>query len=315
MTDTDPTPRTDRDATDGGGTRTDGEEHVDEAVDGAPPAPDDGATRGDGRAVETDAEGPAVATADLHHGFGDVTVLDGVSLDVDAGSLAALVGPNGSGKSTLLRIVAGVLAPDGGRVDVAAGGIRPVGYLPQQPSFRPGFSVADTLGFYAGLLGPDAAAAVDVEGVLERVGLARVGDRRVEALSGGMTRLLGVAQALLGDPPVLVLDEPASGLDPAMSAHVYGTVRDVADEGRTVLLASHDLVSVERTADRVALLDRGRIVHDGDPGVLVDDADADDLTEVFLDAVAGAATADERASGAPPTVRADLDSTDGGGHR
>jgi ABC-type multidrug transport system ATPase subunit len=100
-----------------------------------------------------------------------------------------------------------------------------------------------------------------------------------------MTRLLGVAQALLGDPPVLVLDEPASGLDPAMSAHIYETIREVADEGRAVFVASHDLAAVERTADRVALLDRGRIILDGDPRELVADAGADGLDGVFLDAV------------------------------
>ena len=235
-------------------------------------------------AVSDDVD-PAVTVDGLTHGFGDVTVLDGVSLDVRAGSLVALVGPNGSGKSTLLRIVAGVLGPDGGHVDVAGSGVRPVGYLPQRPSFRPGFSVADTLGFYADLLGPERAEEVDVEEALARVGLGDTGDRRVEALSGGMTRLLGVAQALLGDPPVLVLDEPASGLDPAMSAHIYETIREVADEGRAVFVASHDLAAVERTADRVALLVRGRIILDGDPRELVADAGADGLDGVFLDAV------------------------------
>ncbi|WP_318570378.1 ABC transporter ATP-binding protein [Salinigranum marinum] len=228
---------------------------------------------------------PAVTVDGLSHGFGDVDVLDGVSLTVKAGSLVALVGPNGSGKSTLLRVVAGVLDPDGGRVDVAGSGVRPVGYLPQRPSFRPGFTVADTLGFYADLLGPEAASGVDVRAALEAVGLAEARNRRVEALSGGMTRLLGLAQALLGDPPVLVLDEPASGLDPAMSAHIYRTVREAADDGRAVFVASHDLAAIERTADRVALLDRGRIVRDGTPTELIDDAGVESLGEVFLDTV------------------------------
>jgi ABC-type multidrug transport system ATPase subunit len=174
---------------------------------------------------------------------------------------------------------------DGGRVDVDASGVRPVGYLPQRPSFRPGFTVADTLGFYADLLGPEAASEVDVRGALDAVGLGEARSRRVEALSGGMTRLLGLAQALLGDPPVLVLDEPASGLDPAMSAHIYRTVREAADAGRAVFVASHDLAAIERTADRVALLDRGRIVRDGTPSELIDDAGAESLGAVFLDAI------------------------------
>jgi ABC-type multidrug transport system ATPase subunit len=274
----------------------------------------------DGQAAPTDDRepdgssdlGPAVRVADLHRGFGEVTVVDGVSFEVDSGTLVSLVGPNGSGKSTLLRVVAGVLAAEGGRVDVAARGVRPVGYLPQQPSFRPGFSVADTLRFYADLLGPEAAEDVDVDAVLDQVGLAGVRGRNVEALSGGMTRLLGLAQALLGDPSVLVLDEPASGLDPAISAHIFETVRALADDGRAVLLASHDLVSVERTADRVLVLDRGTFVADGSPDELVRVADADGLVDVFLDAVSGEGDEDE---GQGPTVRTGLETGRDGGER
>jgi ABC-type multidrug transport system ATPase subunit len=272
----------------------------------------------DGQATSTDergpdessARGPAVSVADLHRGFGEVTVVDGVSFEVDPGTLVSLVGPNGSGKSTLLRVVAGVLAAERGRVDVAARGARPVGYLPQQPSFRPGFSVADTLRFYADLLSPEAAADVDVDAVLNQVGLAGVRGRNVEALSGGMTRLLGLAQALLGDPSVLVLDEPASGLDPAISAHIFETVRGLADDGRAVLLASHDLVSVERTADRVLVLDRGTFVADGSPDELVQGADADGLVDVFLDVVSG-----EGSEGQRPTVRTGLETGRDGGER
>jgi ABC-type multidrug transport system ATPase subunit len=252
--------------------------------------------------------GPVVTVADLRRGFGDVTVLDGVSLAIGPGTLVSLVGPNGSGKSTLLRIVAGVLAADEGRVDVTSRGVRPVGYLPQQPSFRAGFSVGDTLRFYADLLGPEAARDVDVEAVLDQVGLAEVRSRKVEALSGGMTRLLGLAQALLGDPAVLVLDEPASGLDPAISTHIFETVRALADDGRAVLLASHDLVSVERTADRVVVLDRGAFVAEGAPADLVEAADAEGLVDAFLGAVSGE-------TGGVPTVRTGLEAGRQGGGR
>ncbi|WP_152042583.1 ABC transporter ATP-binding protein [Salinigranum salinum] len=273
-------------------------------TDGATGDPHDGeSARDDARdddAAPAATVDPAVTVDELAHGFGDVTVLDGVSLAVEPGSLLSVVGPNGSGKSTLLRIVAGLLRPDGGRVDVDRRGVRPIGYLPQRPSFRPGFTVADTLAFYADLLGPDGGT--DVDEVLDQVGLAGVRNRNVEALSGGMTRLLGLAQALLGDPAVLVLDEPASGLDPAISAHIFETIRDVADDGRAVLLASHDLVAVERTADRVVLLDRGRFVVDGVPRELIADADADGLVDVFLSAVSD----DE--DGDRPTVRTGLQS-------
>jgi ABC-type multidrug transport system ATPase subunit len=274
-------------------------------TDGATGDPHDGEpARDDARsddAASAATVDPAVTVDDLARGFGDVTVLDGVSLAVEPGSLVSVVGPNGSGKSTLLRIVVGLLRPDDGRVDVVRRGVCPIGYLPQRPSFRPGFTVADTLAFYAELLGP--GGGTDVGEVLDQVGLAGVRNRNVEALSGGMTRLLGLAQALLGDPAVLVLDEPASGLDPAISAHIFETIRDVADDGRAVLLASHDLVAVERTADRVVLLDRGRFVVDGAPRELIADADADGLVDVFLSAVSD----DE--DGDRPRVRTGLPSS------
>jgi ABC-type multidrug transport system ATPase subunit len=277
------------------------------SADGAPPAAGTAAVEGPERAAAGaddagDAAPSALVVEDVARGFGAVTVLDGVSLAVARGSLAAVVGPNGSGKSTLLRIAAGVLAPDAGRVAVREGGVRPLGYLPQAPSFRPGFTAADTLRFYADLLGPEAAAAVDVRAALDRVGLGDAADRRVEALSGGMTRLLGLAQAMLGDPPVVVLDEPASGLDPAMSERVYATLRGLADDGRAVLVASHDLGAVERTADRVALLDRGGVVAAGAPEEFVAARGAADLVEAFLDAVgaAGAGSAGTVRTGARP---------------
>lgn len=195
--------------------------------------------------------------------FGEVAALADVSVEIAGGSVVALVGPNGSGKTTLLRILAGLLAPTGG--DVTYEGppaVRPLGYLPQTPAFRPGYTAAETAAFYARLVGDDPAE------LLERVGLGDVSDRRVEALSGGMTRLLGIAQALAGDPPVLSLDEPASGLDPVMRRRVFEIVEALADDGHAVVVTSHDLPSVERTADRVVVLDRGAVVASGTPAVL-----------------------------------------------
>ncbi|MFC7128794.1 ABC transporter ATP-binding protein [Haloferax chudinovii] len=238
--------------------------------------------------AEPDAEGgrPAVAATDLRHAFGDVGVLDGVSLSVAPGEIVALVGPNGSGKSTLLRFLARVRAPDEGTVTVGStdtgGGRARVGYLPQQPGFRAGFSAADTLEFYAQFVDED----VDVAGVLERVGLADAAGRRVGALSGGMTRLLGLGRALVGDPAVVVLDEPASGLDPGMVERLFDIVSDLADAGIAVVLSSHNLGPVERTADRVVVLDGGRFVADGDPRAVVESVGAADLQTAFGDLVA-----------------------------
>ncbi|GGC61660.1 ABC transporter ATP-binding protein [Haloferax sulfurifontis] len=228
---------------------------------------------------------PAIAAADLSHAFGDVDVLDGVSLSVASGEIVALVGPNGSGKSTLLRFLARVRAPDEGTVTVAstdAGGRARVGYLPQQPGFRAGFSAADALEFYAQFVDED----VNVAEVLERVGLADAADRRVGALSGGMTRLLGLGRALVGDPAVVVLDEPASGLDPGMVERLFDIVSALADAGVAVVLSSHNLGPVERTADRVVVLDGGRFVADDDPRAVVESVGAADLQTAFGDLVA-----------------------------
>ncbi|WP_338741649.1 ABC transporter ATP-binding protein [Haloplanus salilacus] len=216
---------------------------------------------------------------DVTRRFGDVTALSDVSVDVARGEVVALVGPNGSGKTTLLRVLAGLLDPTEGAVGYEGpSAVRPIGYLPQEPTFRPGFTALETARFYARLVGADPVA------LLDRVGLEAVADRRVEALSGGMTRLLGIAQALTGDPPVLALDEPASGLDPSMSRLVFDVVETLGDEGHAVVVTSHDLPLVERSADRVVVLDRGAVVATGTPAELRDRT-GDSLQDAFASLV------------------------------
>ena len=259
------------------------------------------ATGADSGSVE-----PVARIERVGHAFDGLEVLDDVSLDLRPGSAVALIGPNGAGKTTLLRIVAGLLRPDAGRVRIRDGrgssagvsevrrpgraggeeagarGARSVGYLPQSPSFRPRFSVYETLEFYADLVpGP-----VDVDAALERVGLAGVRDRRVAALSGGMLRLLGVAQAVVGDPPLVVLDEPTGDLDPAMTDHVFEAVESLAEAGTAVLHATHDLTGAAR-ADEVAFLDAGRLVFAGPPEEFVSETGAASLPEAFLSQVRG----------------------------
>ncbi len=240
---------------------------------------------------------PLLEASNVNRSYGDVDVLEGVSLTVDAGEVVALIGPNGAGKSTLIRVLTGIEPPTAGSVDY--GGpetARPVGYLPQQPAFRPGFTARETLAYYGSLVGDDEGVAR--EG-LARVGLEAAADRPVEALSGGMTRLLGIAQATVGDPPVVVLDEPGSGLDPGMSVHVFEVAAELADEGRGVLLSSHDLELVERNADRVVVIDRGRIVEAGPPEEITERRSAPSLLDAFELAVAGEAGTVELVEGSP----------------
>jgi len=252
---------------------------------------------------------PVVSLSDVHMGFGDVTILDDCSVSIESGELVALVGPNGSGKTTFLELLAGIRRPNAGTVSRSAPpsrrladdieSRRDVAYLPQSPSFRPGFTAAETLQFYASLAG----TSIDPETALGRVGLASAADRRVGALSGGMTRLLGIAQALVGNPPLVVLDEPTSGLDPEMADHIFATVRDVVDEDRAVVVASHDLAGVERVADRVIVLADGAIELDGSPADLRAETGVETLRDVF----AALATSSDHDRVVPPAEAAATD--------
>ena len=228
---------------------------------------------------------PILTIEELEHTYGRVTVLDDVSFDVDAGDVTAIIGPNGSGKTTLIRAVVGLHEPSGGTVHYRGpDATRPIGYLQQRPAFRPGQTVREALTFYAALVGETETDAMDR---LERVGLAAAADRSVEALSGGMTRLVGIAQATVGDPPLVVLDEPASGLDPGMSVRIFEVAAELTAAGTAVLLSSHNLSLVERTADRVALLDDGSVAQLGTPADIRAELGTDSLLEAFESAVTG----------------------------
>ena len=226
---------------------------------------------------------PVLEIDSVSKSFGPIEVLSDVSVTLFPGDVVAVVGPNGSGKTTLLRTIVGDLNPSTGDVLYTGPSVgRPIGYLPQRSTFRPGFTAGETLSFYASL-----ADGPSPEALLERVGLVDAGSRNVEALSGGMSRLLGIAQAMIGDPPVIVLDEPASGLDPNMSAAVFDTAEEVAEGGKTVVLSSHDLSLVETTADVVVVLSRGSVAAMDAPEELYRRFDVDSLRGV-LDSVAEA---------------------------
>ncbi len=253
---------------------------------------DDDATTGEGETV--------LEATDLGHAFGDVGVFSGVDVSLSAGTVTAVVGPNGSGKTTLLRGILGLFAPDSGEVTltVEPEADRRIGYVPQNPAFRDQFTVEETLRFYASLLDAD----VDVSAVLDRIGLSAVRDRRVAALSGGMVRLLGIGQAILGRPPVVVFDEPTGDLDPRMTEYVFDVIADLADDGMAVLLATHDL-SGAADADSVLLLDRGSIRARGSPADLRARTDGDDLRAAFLSLTGGDPSDDD--SGGPRPVSVD----------
>jgi ABC-type multidrug transport system ATPase subunit len=213
-------------------------------------------------------------------------VLDSVTLDVGPG-VTAVVGPNGSGKSTMLGLLAGAAEPTTGTVSVTdPSGPKPVGYLPQRVPFRDGFTARETLAFYARLVDADPDAA------LERVGLSDAAERPVEALSGGMRRLLGIAQATVGTPPLVVLDEPTSGLDPGMRERAFRTATRAATDGTAVVLSSHDLELVDDHADGVVLLAGGQVAAAGSRGDLLDDYDVASVDELYRAVVGESVAAD-----------------------
>jgi len=199
--------------------------------------------------------------------FGPVTAVREVSFRAPAGQVTGLLGPNGSGKTTTLRATLGLVRPTAGTVLI--GGLayrnlprprRIVGAMLEATGFHPGRRARDHLRVLAA-----AADVADqrVDEVLDQVGLAGAEGRRVRGFSLGMKQRLGLAAALLGDPQVLLLDEPANGLDPAGIAWLRGLLRGLADEGRTILIASHVLGEVAQTADRVVIVSAGRLRFDG----------------------------------------------------
>jgi len=200
--------------------------------------------------------------------YGPRLAVDRVSLQVEAGEVMGLLGPNGSGKTTILRILTGYLLPSSGTariagldvVDDALAARARVGYVPEDVPLYGWMSVREFLAFMARLKGLAGQAATgSVEAVVERLGLGDVRRILIGKLSRGYRQRVAIAQALLGDPALLILDEPTNGLDPRQIIEMRGYIRALAGE-RTVLVTSHILGEIERVADRVAVLLEGRLL-------------------------------------------------------
>jgi ABC-2 type transport system ATP-binding protein len=210
-------------------------------------------------------EAMAVITIEgLTKRFGDVLAVDDLSFEVDRGTVVGFLGPNGAGKTTTLRTLLGLVTPTAGtaRIDgrpyrALADPVRHVGAVLEASSFHPGRSARNHLRVLATAAGLPLARA---DQVLEQVGLAEAARRRVGGFSLGMRQRLGLAAALLGDPQVLILDEPANGLDPEGVHWLRGLLRHLADQGRTVLVSSHVLAEVAQTVDQVVIIAGGRLV-------------------------------------------------------
>jgi len=207
----------------------------------------------------------AIEIHDLHRSFGTVRAVDGLDLTIGKGESVAVLGPNGAGKSTTIAMLLGLLAPDAG--SVAVWGMPPaeavarghIAAMLQEGGLMPGVTVAELVGFVRGLY-PDP---LPLDRVLEAAGPASLAGRRVDKLSGGQTQRVRFALALAGNPSVLVLDEPTSGMDVESRRAFWTSMRAEAAAGRTVLFATHYLEEADDNADHIVVVNGGRIVADG----------------------------------------------------
>jgi ABC-2 type transport system ATP-binding protein len=207
---------------------------------------------------------PVIEVRGLTKRFGGVLAVNQLSFEVDRGTVVGFLGPNGAGKTTTLRVLLGLVRPTSGTATISGKAyaeltdpLRHVGAVLEASSFYPSRSARNHLRVQAMAAGIDPAR---IEAVLDLVGLREVATRQVGGFSLGMRQRLGIAAAMLGDPEVLILDEPANGLDPEGVRWLRELVRGLAEEGRTVLVSSHILAEVAQTVDSVVIIDHGRLV-------------------------------------------------------
>ncbi|GAB2501650.1 ATP-binding cassette domain-containing protein [Nocardiopsis aegyptia] len=256
---------------------------------------------------------PAIRAEGVRKSYGATRALDGLDLTVRPGTVYGLLGPNGAGKTTAVRVLSTLLRPDSGRAavhghDVVAHADRVrarIGLTGQYAAVDELQSARENLVMFARLYGyPARAAGERAEELLARFDLVEAADRRADGYSGGMRRRLDLAVSLVQEPDVLFLDEPTTGLDPRSRLQVWESVRALVRAGTTVLLTTQYLEEADRLADRVAVIDRGRVIAEGTPDDLRSRVGGDRLDVVVRDpadlgAVAGLL---EGALGARPTV-------------
>jgi ABC-2 type transport system ATP-binding protein len=212
-----------------------------------------------------------IRAKDVFKRYGNIAALNGVDLEVPRGSLYSLLGPNGAGKSTLIRILVGLIKQDRGYIEIL--GLDPhsrhsevmsrVGYVPELPSFPDFMSGEEYLRLTADLYGLGRDSRTRISEVLSLVGLERASGRKIGTYSKGMIQRLAIAQAILPDPELLILDEPLMGIDPEARIQFKDLFVGLAKKGKTMLYSSHVLEEVERISTHIAIINKGRIVASG----------------------------------------------------
>ncbi len=258
-------------------------------------------------------EGPAIEVEGLVKAFGDVRALDGVDLQAAAGTVLGVLGPNGAGKTTAVRVLTTLLTPDAGHARVAGLDVvsdavtlrARIGLAGQYAAVDEALTGRENLVMVGRLYGERRSSAqARATDLLERFSLTDAGDRPAKTYSGGMRRRLDLAAALVARPPVLFLDEPTTGLDPRSRLDLWATIEDLVADGTTVLLTTQYLDEADRLADRIAVIDRGKVIADGTADELKDRVGGERI-EVHLGDPSGgpAAVRALAAMGAEPPVQ------------
>lgn len=222
---------------------------------------------------------PAIAIHDLHKHYGSVTALSGIDLSIRRGQFFGLLGPNGAGKSTTIHILTGLVTLERGSVDVFGHDVvrdyrftrRAIGLAPQEFNFDRFFPVREILELQGGYYGvPKRRARHRAGELLELFGLASKANDKVHKLSGGMKRRLLIAKAMMHEPEILILDEPTAGVDVELRRTLWTYLRQLSEQGTTILLTTHYIEEAEALCDEVAIIDCGRIVAQGSPQHLIE---------------------------------------------
>jgi len=226
--------------------------------------------------------------------YDDREVVAGVDLALEGGECFGLLGPNGAGKTTTLRLCLGLTAPDAGSIELTGVDVvrsprqarARVGVVPQMDNLDPDFTVEENLVIYGRYFGiPDRAIRARIPDLLEFAGLAQRSQSRINTLSGGMKRRLTLARALVNDPELIFLDEPTTGLDPQARHLIWGRLKQLLAEGKTIFLTTHFMDEAERLCDRLSVLDHGRVVASGAPRELITAHIEPQVVEVYGDHV------------------------------
>ena len=234
----------------------------------------------------------AIAIDQVTKRFGAVQAVSDVSLSVRSGEIMGFLGTNGAGKTTTIKMLLGFFAPDAGRVrifgsdPVNAAARSRIGFMPETAYYYRYLNLRELLRFYGGLCGLSAASIrARTEQLIPQVGLADAGDRLLAHYSKGMLQRAGIAQALLHDPDLLILDEPLTGLDPLARIQFRDLILALRDQGKTIFFSSHELSEAELICDRVAILKQGRLVWLGACGDIAGDG-GQNLERIFLNLLA-----------------------------